>query len=61
MPAASLIAKVSEMSSLLSGGILDNINTVFNNTENAKDELFKKIVVEDFLFKYKGTKIFNMI
>lgn len=52
MPAASLIAKVSEMSSLLSGGILDNINTVFNNTENAKDELFKKIVVEDFLFKY---------
>ena len=55
MPAASLIAKVSEMSALLSGGIFDNLNAFF---KDGKDEIFKKIVIQDFLFKYEGTKLF---
>ena len=55
MPAASLIAKVNEMSSLLSGGILDNLNAFF---KSGKDEIFKTIVIQDFLFKYEGTKLF---
>ena len=59
MPAASLIAKVSEMSPLLSGGILDNLNAFF---KDGKDEIFKKIVIHDFLFKYiKEQNYFNMI
>ena len=53
MPAASLIAKLSD--SFLAEYILPILNTTFKNDE---DQLFKKVVVEEFLFRYT-TILFN--
>ena len=58
MPAASFIAKVSNMNPILSWGHLEKVNTLFNNGE---DELFKKIVVDNFLFRYKRIKGYTII
>ena len=54
MPAASLIAKLSDMSHYLSEPILAILNTFFKNDE---DQLFKKIVVEEFLFRYREPQL----
>ncbi len=50
MPAASFIAKLSTMSKYLAPGILAVVNEFFNG---GGDELFKKVVVDNFLFRYK--------
>ena len=50
MPAASFIAKLSTMSKYLAPGILAVVNEFFND---GGDELFKKVVVDNFLFRYK--------
>jgi len=47
MPAASFIAKVEREVHSVSAGVYDELNTFFNE---GKDELFKSVVVEDFLF-----------
>ena len=54
MPAASLIAKLSDMTHYLSEPILAILNTFFKNDE---DQLFKKIVVEEFLFRYREPQL----
>ena len=48
MPAASFIAKVEREVHSISASVYDELNTFFNE---GKDELFKSVVVEDFLFK----------
>ena len=49
MPAASFIAKMERDVHSFSAGVYDKLNTLFNE---GKDDLFKSVVVEDFLFKY---------
>ena len=49
MPAASFIAKMERDVHSFSAAVYDKLNTLFNE---GKDELFKNVVVEDFLFKY---------
>ena len=49
MPAASFIAKMERDVHSFSAGVYDKLNDLFNE---GKDELFKSVVVEDFLFKY---------
>lgn len=55
MPAASFIAKLGNMNPILSGGILNTVNAFFND---GGDEIFKKTVVDKFLFRYRGGIIF---
>ena len=49
MPAASFIAKVEREVHTIAASVYDKLNTFFNE---GQDELFKNVVVEDFLFKY---------
>ena len=48
MPAASFIAKLEREVHTIAASVYDKLNILF---KEGKDELFKKVVVEDFLFK----------
>ena len=52
MPAASFIAKVEREVHTISAAAYQKLNDLFNQgSEKGGDDLFKKVVVDEFLFR----------